>query len=206
MTMTKKTMTSHSIKRELDDLKRKSILLEARQQFFDNGYEPTSLESIAEALGVSRQFIYSRFSNKTELLVELCRVGASAADLAVAYSETLRDGPRERLTSFISYFVTLQIENQVEVALYFRESNSLPKDVSEEMDRSKHSFHKALSRILNDGRDAGLFKFDDTRITASAIGGMASWAFFWFQPTGPFPPQSVADQIAKIALNSVHGA
>lgn len=203
--MKKKAMTSHSIKRELDVLKRKSILLEARQQFYEYGYEPTSLESIAEALGVSRQFIYSRFSNKTELLVELCRVGASAADMAVAYAETLRDGPRERLASFISYFVTLQIENQIEVALYFRESNSLPKDVAEEMDRSKLGFHKALSRILIEGKDAGLFQFEDTGVTASAIGGMASWAFFWFQPAGPFPPQTVADQIAKIALSSVHG-
>lgn len=201
--MKNKPSAPQSIKRELDDFKRKSILDEARKQFFERGYETTSLESIAEALGVSRQFIYSRFSNKTELLVELCRAGASAADRAVAFNETLNDPPAERLRKVVSHFVEIQVENQLEVALYFREANSLPKDVADEMNASKLGFHRMLCGILAEGKTQGHFRFDDTSITASAIGGMASWAFFWFRPTGQISVDLVSDQISKIALRAV---
>ncbi|GHF66959.1 TetR/AcrR family transcriptional regulator [Seohaeicola zhoushanensis] len=201
--MKKKPSLTNSIKQDLDDIKRKSILDEARTQFFESGYETTSLESIAEALGVSRQFIYSRFSNKTELLVELCRIGASAADRAVNYNETLNDTPPERLKRVVSYFVEIQIENQVEVSLFFREANSLPKEVADEMNSSKLRFHRMLCGILAEGKNQGYFWFEDTSITASAVGGMASWAFFWFQPEGQLSAHLVAEQISKIALRAV---
>lgn len=196
---------SHSIKQDLDEYKRKGILDEARKQFFQNGYESTSLESIAEALGVSRQFIYSRFSNKSDLLVELCRKGASAADRTVTFSEGLDGPPASRLKKIIANFVRIQIENQVEVALYFKEANSLPKAVADEMNSSKLRFHRMLSKILIEGKNEGCFDFDDTSITASAIGGMASWAFFWFQPSGQLSIDLVAEQISTIALKAVNG-
>ena len=53
---------------------------EAVAQFFDKGYEATSLESIAESLGVTKQFIYSRFRSKAELLVSICHAGAAAGN------------------------------------------------------------------------------------------------------------------------------
>lgn len=201
--MKNKSNRASSFKDDIDYFKRKSVLEEARKQFFENGYETTSLESIAEALGVSRQFIYSRFSNKAELLVELCRVGASAADRAVIYNNDLKVAPSERLKKVISYFFELQVENQIEVALYFREANSLPKEVADEMDASKLAFHRMLCGILAEGKKEGCFFFDDTSITASAIGGMASWAFFWFQPKGQLSAQVVSEHISNIALRAV---
>ena len=50
----------NSIKAEVDEFKRRRILEEAIEQFFEKGYEATSLESIADGIGVTKQFIYSR--------------------------------------------------------------------------------------------------------------------------------------------------
>lgn len=191
------------LKKDLNDLKRNRVLSEARNQFFDSGYDATSLDSIAEALGVSRQFIYSRFSNKSDILVELCRTGASAADLTVSYSKELNDPFPERLKKVIAHFVEIQVENKLEVALYFREANSLPAEIAEEMNLSKLRFHRMLCEILIAGKEEGLFDFDDVSITASAIGGMASWAYFWFRPEGQFSARMVSEQISSIALKSV---
>lgn len=192
-----------SIKAEVDAIKRRSILEEAVQQFFENGYEATSLESIADALGVTKQFIYSRFRSKSELLVSICRAGAGAADKTVEYSATLEDEPVRRLGRIMQYFVQLQIENRREVSLYFREAKSLPPEEALAIDSSKLRFHRMLCGVLNEGKDAGLFEFDNTSLAASALGGMASWAFFWFQPEGRWEPKSVARQLAALALKTV---
>lgn len=192
-----------SIKAEVDEIKRRRILEEAVAQFFDKGYEATSLESIAESLGVTKQFIYSRFRSKAELLVSICHAGAAAADQTVALSATLTGDPVTRLADLIRYFVKLQIENRREVALYFRESKSLPPEDAEAIDTSKLRFHRMLCALLNEGKAAGQFTFADTSLAASALGGMASWAFTWFQPEGRWDAESVAQELAILALKTV---
>ena len=193
----------NSIKAEVDAIKRRSILEEAVQQFFDNGYDATSVDSIAEALGVTKQFIYSRFASKVEILIAICRAGAAAANRTVEYSATLNDDPATRLAKIISFFVQTQIEHRLEVALYFREAKSLPPDESHAIDISKRNFHRMLCAVLEDGRDRGIFEFEDTSLAASALGGMASWAFFWFQPEGRWVAETVARQLAALALKTV---
>jgi len=197
------TQNALSIKAEVDEIKRRRILGEAVQQFFENGYEATSLESIAEALGVTKQFIYTRFRSKVELLVSICRAGASAADMTVSYSANLQGDPASRLAKVIRYFVTLQIEHRFEVALFFREAKSLPEEEAQAIDACKLKFHRMLCKILNEGKDEGLFEFDDTSLAASALGGMASWTFTWFQPEGRWDSGSVADQLAALSLRTV---
>jgi AcrR family transcriptional regulator len=192
-----------SVKDEIDEIKRRRVLNEAVVQFFENGYEATSLESIADALGVTKQFIYSRFRSKVELLVSICRTGASAADKTVSYSATLCGDPATRLAQTIEYFVRLQIENRQEVALFFREAKSLPVGEALAIETTKRNFHRMLCNLLNEGREAGLFQFDDTSLAASALGGMASWAFTWFQPEGRWDSASVASQLASLALKTV---
>ncbi|MDT0507935.1 TetR/AcrR family transcriptional regulator [Novosphingobium sp. MMS21-SN21R] len=192
----------HSIKAEVDEIKRRRILDEAIGQFFDKGYEATSLESIAEGLGVTKQFIYSRFRSKAELLVAVCHAGAAAADQTVAFSATLDGDPARRLAQIIRYFVRLQIEHRREVALYFREAKSLPADEGLAIDSSKQRFHRMLRGLLNEGKVGGQFEIADASLAASALGGMASWAFTWFQPEGRWEAESVARELAALALRT----
>lgn len=191
------------IKAEINALKRKRIIDEAVEQFFRNGYEGTSLESIADALGVTKQFIYSRFASKSELLVAVCRLGAEPADHAVELSSRIEGSPRARLETVIRDFVRRQIENRREVALYFSEAKSLPEVEASEIASSKSRFHRMLRGILEEGKRDGQFAFEDSSIAASALGGMASWTFFWFQPEGRWEPDLVARQVAALALKTV---
>lgn len=193
----------NSIKSEVDGIKRRRILDEAIGQFFDKGYEATSLESIAEGLGVTKQFIYSRFRSKAELLVSICHAGAAAADETVAFSATLQGDPATRLAQIIRYFVRLQIEHRREVALYFREAKSLPADDALAIDASKQRFHRMLRALLTAGKATGQFEIADASLAASALGGMASWAFTWFQPEGRWIAESVAQELAVLALRTV---
>ena len=197
------SIADRSIKSEIDAIKRSRLLDEAVDQFFRNGYEATSLESIADALGVTKQFIYSRFRSKSEILVSVCRSGAAPADDTVRFSETIEGEPVARLASIIQYFVQHQIENRREVALYFSEARSLPPEEAKEIASSKSRFHRMLRGVLDEGKRAGQFDFEDSAIAASAIGGMASWTFFWFQPEGRWDPLSVARQIAELSLKTV---
>src|SRR3954471_2897019 len=63
--------------------KRERILTTAARLFFEGGYRATSMESIAEQLGVTKPFLYYHFENKHEILEEIARrvVGMARAVL-----------------------------------------------------------------------------------------------------------------------------
>ena len=79
----------------------------------------------------------------------------------------------------------------------------LPEAEAAEIASSKSHFHRMLRGILEDGKQSGLFHFEDSSIAASALGGMASWTFFWFHPEGRWEPESVARQVAALSLKTV---
>ena len=54
---------------------RRRILEEATKKFSEKGAQKTSMNDIAEALGVSKPVIYQHFSGKEELLEEVIKVG-----------------------------------------------------------------------------------------------------------------------------------
>ena len=65
---------------------RTQLVKTARQQFFEDGYHPTSLEKVADAAGYSKGAVYSNFRNKDELCT---------AVLDEVRVERSRRGPRD---------------------------------------------------------------------------------------------------------------
>jgi AcrR family transcriptional regulator len=53
--------------------KRQRITAAARELFLDQGYEKTTMEEIARSVPMSKATLYTEFSNKEEVLLEICR-------------------------------------------------------------------------------------------------------------------------------------
>lgn len=72
------------------------ILRVARELFIRNGYESTSMASVAAAAGLSEGTLYNYFSNKTDLVLRVTlanlELRAEAAARAVDEAESLREG------------------------------------------------------------------------------------------------------------------
>jgi len=67
-------------------------MMTARQTFLRQGYDATSIENIAEAAGVSRSSVYTYFSSKTELLLE---VGTTGIATSFSILSSLGDLPED---------------------------------------------------------------------------------------------------------------
>jgi AcrR family transcriptional regulator len=59
---------------------RRRIVRSAHRLFVENGYEPTTMASIAQAAGVAVQTVYFVFHTKAELLQEVCRTAVLGED------------------------------------------------------------------------------------------------------------------------------
>ena len=106
----------------------------------------------------------------------------------------------EQLTRFIEYFTAVYINHQSQSRDYFAVELYVRQDHLEEINRHKRDFDHRLTDLLEGGRKAGAFTFDDARLTALAITGMVGWTHRWFRSDGRMNQAEVARQLARLTL------
>ena len=191
------------IRDEVATLKRERTIAAAVELFYDRGYENTTLDAVAERLGVTKPFIYAHFHSKTELLAEICSRGIASALRAMDGVLALDLSPKGKLTELGRRFVTAVLESQKHIAIFAREEkNLLPQDY-ERISAMRRDFDHKLSSLLAEGMKAGEFQIADPRLAALGIGGMVSWAYVWYRPNGRLSLPELAEEMSRLVLAMV---
>lgn len=194
------------MKEELRDFRRARILYEAAELFYERGYRGTTVDAIADRMGVTKPFIYYYMRDKAEILSAICEytieLPLKILDRAVAEGGP----PGEILYCFLTGFARAQIENRTLVAVFFREEVNLPPRVREKMNRLRGEFDHHLTDLLKKGAAAEEFAIDDPALVSLAIGGVVCWIFTWYKPTGRLSPDEVCKHIAGLGMRMVGAA
>jgi hypothetical protein len=64
----------------------------------------------------------------------------------------------------------------------------------------RREFDHLLSDLLLEGSANGEFEIQDHSLAALALGGMISWAYTWYRPSGRLTLEETAAQMADLAL------
>ncbi|MEO9189891.1 MAG: TetR/AcrR family transcriptional regulator [Acetobacteraceae bacterium] len=188
------------IRDEVALLKRERTIDAAVELFYERGYENTSLDAVAERMGVTKPFIYAHFTSKAELLAEICSRGIASALAALDGVLDMAGTPTELLAEVARHFVTAVLTNQSHIAIFTREiKNLLPVDLRRINDM-RREFDRKLTKLLDHGVATGEFRLRDTRIAALAIGGMVSWAYVWYRPGGRLTLDNASRELAALIL------
>jgi len=62
---------------------------------------------------------------------------------------------------------------------------------------------KAVARVIDQGIEEGVFRPVDARIAALGLLGMNNWVAWWFQPDGNDDAETIASQLAGMAVAAV---
>lgn len=198
--MTPTSNAEMAIRDEVAALKRARTIGAAVELFYEKGYDRTTLEAVAERLGVTKPFIYAHFNSKSQLLSEICSRAISDSLEAINSVMSMDATPRSRLETLIRLFVGAVLRNQKEVAIYTREEKSLTPEDHERIGKMRRDFDRKLTTLLADGVKSGEFHVSDPHLAALSIGGMVSWSYVWFRPEGRLTPDRAADEIGKLVL------
>jgi TetR/AcrR family transcriptional regulator, cholesterol catabolism regulator len=182
---------------------RERIVRSAARLFADRGYFATSLEDIAQDVGIRKASLYWHVSSKAHLLGEIlsgCIEPAYQALLAIQASPL---PPTEKLRQAISAHV-LEITDDVEaVRIFLREGSALPAEQTQQFMARRRAYARLFGLILEEGQASGEFQADDLHHAALALLGMANWIAFWYRPDGPSSPEAIAASFAELAVRSV---
>lgn len=194
------SQTKIGIRDEIAALKRTRILAAAADLFYENGYENTTLDAVAERLGVSKPFIYAHFNSKAELLADICSRGIASSLEALDHALSMEASPGQKLEALSKGFVTAVLESQIYIAIFSREEKNLRPEDFDRINDMRREFDRKLTNLLRQGAELGEFTMSDPHIAALGIGGMVSWAYVWYRQNGRLSITEVADELTKIIL------
>ncbi len=187
------------LKDEITAYKRRRILEEASDLFFTNGYDATTLDSVAEQLHVTKPFIYSYYKNKGELLYEICQTGIQLSLTVLEEALTVDGTATEQLKMVVERVARIIIENQRYISVYLREEKSLEPEDARRIRDLRHKFDLQLSDLLEKGKRTGEFDVQHATRSAIWVSGLLSWIALWYHEGGRW----LATEVVMDAINMV---
>lgn len=190
----------HDIREAVVRLKRERLIAAAVDIFYEQGFGRTTLDAVAQRVGMTKPFIYTHFQSKTELLAEICARGIRASMDVIDGALGAKGSARDKLQRFSVGFVQAVLASQKHIAIYTREEKNLAPRDREAIETLRRSFDRKLEQLLRAGVQAGEFRVIETPIAALSIGGIASWTSVWFRPGGRLSADEVAQRLGGLIL------
>ena len=186
-------------------LTQKAIVAAAAELFARNGFGATSLDDIAEVLGVTKGALYYHVKNKEEILrlIYLSVLNVAEEPLRRIVASDLE--PREKLRQAIEHHIAVSADRSPAVAVFYREQPHLTGPFAREITLRKKDYEHYFERILEEGITKGVFKADiDPKIAMFGLLGMCHWVSQWYQPGGRYTARQVATMFADMVQNGLN--
>jgi AcrR family transcriptional regulator len=177
--------------------RRAQLLGVARRLFARDGYRGASMESIAEAAGVTKPVLYQHFSSKRALYSALLAndLGRLTADLEAAFSQA--EDNAERLRRGFGAYLDFVDRHEDAFRLLFTEALGLDADFQRRVAEFRRWVAGRVAAII--AAEAGLAA-PRARALAAAIVGMAEGAAgWWLDERRPLEAGELADELAGLA-------
>ena len=185
-------------------LKRESIVAAAVDLFYHQGYARTTLDQVADAIHVTKPFIYAHFKSKSDLLAEICMRGSRVSHESMLRAMAQGGSPTAKLMAITRDFMLAVLNHQAHAVIYSREEKELTTEDREAIKRVRREFDHRLVAVLQEGVAQGEFTLEDLGLTALAIVGIVAWSQMWFRPAGRLTKEDAAERVVSLVLAMVH--
>ena len=184
--------------------RRAEILHAALETVRKKGYHATTLDDIAEGLGIRKTALYHYFPDKDAILYACHRESLAELDRLIEDSAACCASNRERLAFLIREHVRVMTEKLEGSPLAFEVSALSPErraDVIAGRDRYEH----VLRDVVAAGIERGEFRAVDPKIAVFAILGAINWVARWYDPDRGVRGPDLGDQFAELLLQGLVG-
>jgi AcrR family transcriptional regulator len=178
------------------------LLEQAARLFAKQGYANTSLQDIADTMGISRPALYHYVSNKEEILAALVR---DILERVVELLEQVRDRADltedARVAEALRQIIVNNARNTTRFRLLDRSEPELPAEIAEMHRQARRRILELLTGLVDDAMAAGRFRPLPPRTVALAMLGMTNWVAWWYRAGTDGDADAVADVLVELAMN-----
>ncbi|MFJ4470484.1 TetR/AcrR family transcriptional regulator [Streptomyces sp. NPDC089424] len=185
--------------------RRHELLRTAAEVFAEQGYNATTVRTIADHAGMLAGSLYYHFDSKESMLEEILRTFLD--ELWDGYDTVLDAGlgPRETLRALVTESFREIDRHRAAVAIYQKESRQLAaQERFAFLAESQRKFEKAWLSTLERGVADRVFRDDlDVRLTYRFVRDTVWVAASWYRPGGQHSPEEIARQYLSMVLDGI---
>ncbi len=199
------TAASNRNPRRREPRKRRAEVLDAAARVFhEKGYEATSIQDIADEVGILKGSVYYYISSKEDVLFELLQGVHDAAFRAVLEALEEEGNPLQKIRSFVSTLARFNADNRVHMGILLHDFRSLSEPRQREIVRERDQYERILRKLIAEGQDQGLVCPNiDPKLATLAIMGMINTIYQWYKPTGARRSEYIGSAYADLAIRAL---
>ena len=171
--------------------------------FREKGYHGTSMQDIADEVGLLKGSLYHYIPSKEALLGRLFE-GALETPLATLSEIAKRDATSsERVREMVKTYALAVVSNLDAVGVFLREWRELPAKELAVVRERRRAMRRLFERVIEEGIRTGEFARGDAKLATLAILGMCNWMYEWYRPRGRKGADAIAEELARRAVASL---
>jgi AcrR family transcriptional regulator len=184
------------------------ILEEAAALFAKKGFAATSLQDVAEALGISRTALYHYIGNKDDLLAQLVHgLTQETAEELERFRDSDELEPAPKLAAAVRGMALRIARNPSRFRLLLMSEPSLEGVLAEQHADARRRALAALTAIIEEGVQSGVLRPVDAHLAAFSVLGMCNWIAWWHRVGDErHAPDEIAQAMADVALSGLGAA
>ena len=184
--------------------RREELIQAAARLFSERGYHGTSMQHLADALGLQRGSLYAHIGSKEDLLLDVVEDGARRfleRGEAAASMEALA---AVRLRAFLAGHIETAVEHLDSVTVFLNEWRFLSPELRAVVQEKRDRYESMIRGIIDDGIAAGEFRPDvEVRLAARLVLSAGNWMYAWYRPGGELGPTAIAQRFADLLVKGL---
>ena len=169
----------------------------------EKGYEATSMNDIADAVGLTKAGLYHYLRGKEDLLFQIMSFGMDMVDQDVIIPARAVADPELRLKTVVERHARRILEVGGSVTLLLEEMYALTPAHRRVIQQRKRDYFELIRGTLDELAAAGKLRRVNTTVATFSLLGMVLWISRWHKPGGKLRPQDALPSLVEIAMNSV---
>lgn len=191
--------------RRREPRRRRGEVLDAAVRIFHaKGYDATSIQDIADEVGILKGSIYYYITSKEDVLFEILKDVHEEAFKAVQDAVAIDGDPLQRIRAFVATLAQFNADHPERMGIFLHDLRSLSEDRRNEIVHKRDRYDKMLRKMISEGQDQGLVCPDiDPKLATLAIMGMINTIYQWYRPTGRLRSRYIGSVYADLVTRAL---
>jgi len=185
--------------------RQKEIALAAVHLFEQKGYHATSVQDIADEVGLQKGSLYHYIHSKEDLLLHIAHEAISEFNSRLEKILKSNAPAEEKLVQAIENHLTVSVSNLQTTTVLLREAFSLAEPQHQVIQDLTDRYLELWTEIIRQGKENGEFIVERPRVTALALLGACNWVYRWYQPEGELTAAEISQEFSKVFLHGLTG-
>ncbi|MGV0838242.1 TetR/AcrR family transcriptional regulator [Mycolicibacterium thermoresistibile] len=173
--------------------------------FHSNGYASTSIQAIADEMGILKGSLYYYIRNKEDLLYQV--LVDVHDDLGQILDDVRKDtdaAPLDRLSTYVKQQAEYSASNVPRIAIYYRDSEHLSDQHRKTIYNRRRDHQNFVTELLKEAQRLGECPSDeDPKVLANLVFGTFIWTYRWYNPRKYGNPEALGEACARYVIRAV---